>query len=490
MEKPFRNLWPLLAALPTLIFFGFHKSYFGVAREHFMSISWPVHLHAAAGVSWALLLVAQAALAGSERLRAHRVLGKLSYLLFPILLLSAAPMLFYVWVRGDLAVMLSAIADAALLLVFFSAAIVYRRKTAIHQRFMLATGLVLLDPTIGRLAGNALGPAWGMHTTFILIDAILLAAVLFDWKRGQNFRPWLVALGCFLVYQIMAYRLAATWHPFEKSPNPLDLARIEQSEMQAWRDLFAAQPADWKMATGTESADVDGVAVWTNQKIPFTHFNVALNTGLERPLTEEALDGILAHFRKQKIRKFFIQTTPVTRPTEVPDWLVRRGLRHVETWHRIARGNEPLAAPLSTAPGHSVEEVTAATTEEWADFIDKTYEMEHPTKQWLLALLGRPGWHHLICRKEGKIVAVRSMRVNTDRTAYFCIEAPVPGFMTDDFEPDYLICRRLIEIGLAEGVEMFTADIEKPSLALDGEVYEFWYALGFEVAYEKRSFMF
>ncbi|HNH23414.1 MAG TPA: hypothetical protein PK261_00365, partial [Accumulibacter sp.] len=76
---------------------------------------------------------------------------------------------------------------------------------------------LLLDPTVGRLAGNALGPAWGMHTTFILIDAILLAAVLFDWKRGQNFRPWLVALGCFLVYQIMAYRLAATWHPFEKS---------------------------------------------------------------------------------------------------------------------------------------------------------------------------------------------------------------------------------------------------------------------------------
>lgn len=82
------------------------------------------------------------------------------------------------------------------------------------------------------------------------------------------------------------------------------------------------------------------------------------------------------------------------------------------------------------------------------------------------------------------------MKINADGSAYFMIDAPIPGLMTQNFEADYLLARRLVEIGLAAGVQFFTSDIEKPSALQDTPAYSFWTALGFRVAYEKRNFMF
>ena len=60
-------------------------------------------------------------------------------------------------------------------------AMAYRRTTAIHARFMIATGLVLIDPIGSRLlefhAPEYVTPWQRQVVTFLLTDAILLALV-------------------------------------------------------------------------------------------------------------------------------------------------------------------------------------------------------------------------------------------------------------------------------------------------------------------------
>lgn len=268
----------------------------------------------------------------------------------------------------------------------------------------------------------------------------------------------------------------------------MDNLIIELSEIDAWLDLFAAQPSDFKEQQGADSVKIEGVSVFSCKKIPFPHFNVALDIGVRASFSEKTLDNILSYFKEKGIGKFYLQTTPVTQPDNAPEWFKARGLRHVSSWHRIARSNEAIGEALNITTNYTVEEVNASNAVEWADFIDRVYGM--PTKSWLVQLVGRSGWHHVVGRESGKIIAARSMKINANASAYFCIDAPVPGVMTQNFEADYLLAKRLIEIGLKNEVTLFTSDIEKPSFEQNTPAYRYWAALGFEVAYEKKNFMF
>lgn len=495
MERSYRNTGFAMLGLLLCMALGFQKTYFGALPKHIGDISGMVHFHVVVAILWIGLLVAQPMLLRGGYNQAHRRLGKISYILFPAFLLSALPMLFFVWLRGDRAIMLSSITNWVMLLLFYGLAIWHRKKSALHARYMIATGLVLLDPTLGRAAVLTLGfpPTWGNHLPYLVIDGILIALIYGDWKAKRPFKPFVLALLCFLVYETAAYTVAFQHQQFadhlQKQSFSMDYAQIENVEITAWMDLFAAQPEVFKREQGADTARVEGVFVATCHKIPFPHFNVALDLGVYQPFSESQLDAILAFFKQQDIPKFYLQTTPLTKPEAAVEWFTQRGMRHVSSWHRIARTNAPLAEPLPQSKHYTVEEISAANAEAWADFIDKVYGM--PTKTWLLELVGRPGWAHVICRDEtGRITAARSMKINPDNTAYFCIDAPVPGIMTQNFEADYQLSRRLIEIGLGKGVHLFAADIEKPAALRDTPAYHFWAALGFEVAYEKQNFMF
>jgi len=84
-------------------------------------------------------------------------------------------------------------------------------------------------------------------------------------------------------------------------------------------------------------------------------------------------------------------------------------------------------------PGMRVEKVTRAKMEEWATFLVTMYNLQ-PTKLLLCSLVEqRPGWHHYALRENEGIVAARSMYIHRDGMAWWGIEAPVPGFMAQDF---------------------------------------------------------
>src|SRR5437588_4922889 len=54
------------------------------------------------------------------------------------------------------------------------------------------------------------------------------------------------------------------------------------------------------------------------------------------------------------------------------------------------------------------------------------------------------------------------------------MDGPVPGLMTDDYEPDAAICSRIVADGLVAGARRFIADIEAPSDAMDTPAYEYF----------------
>lgn len=264
---------------------------------------------------------------------------------------------------------------------------------------------------------------------------------------------------------------------------------IERAEVNAWLDLYAAAPADFAARQGLSIA-AEGDLAWTTcTTIPFIHFNCVKNFGVDSPATESQLDTLLAHYRAVGISRPWFYVNPHTEPSRLRCWLEAHGLQRQGGWERIFREAAPLPSePLFTADGVSVEQVTKATAREWAGFIDNRYRL--PTLPWLLALVGRQGWHHYIARRDGAVVAVRSLFIGADGVAWSGIDAPVPGIMAPSFDLDAVLGEALVRDGLAAGAKLFVADIEAPLEERDGPAYRNYARLGFRIAYFRSHYSY
>ncbi len=201
MEKGYRYLGFFLPLLYPLTFFGFYRTYFNLYPD-FKNVSGAHHFHGAVAFLWITLLIIQPFLISYKKVALHHLLGKASYFLFPVLIFSFLMMMYK---QGlELKGLFVPAADMLLLIFFYSLAILNRKNTPIHMRFMIASALVFIDPTVARLI---VIPVFGVsaiafHIIFGIIYAILLALILHDRANNRSYKPYAVALAAFFVYQI------------------------------------------------------------------------------------------------------------------------------------------------------------------------------------------------------------------------------------------------------------------------------------------------
>lgn len=116
------------------------------------------NFHATVMTLWLLLLISQTFLMRSGRRIEHRTLGKVSYLLGPLCIISFPMLAFYslplegvplplfkayiFWLQTGTGILFAW---------FFIAAIYHRKQSALHARYMIATALTLINPIIARL---------------------------------------------------------------------------------------------------------------------------------------------------------------------------------------------------------------------------------------------------------------------------------------------------------------------------------------------------
>jgi hypothetical protein len=269
---------------------------------------------------------------------------------------------------------------------------------------------------------------------------------------------------------------------------PADLAaQLEAADINAWRDMYAAAPAAFAQRFQLEMLQVGDVVLTRCPGIPFIHFNCVFNLGLHAPASEQQLDAVLAHYQAANVHSFAIYSTPHYQPAQLPAWLAARNLRVIGGWERIYRDNAALAENAIDLPATShIEHVTRETAPEWAAYLDSSYGL--PTTPWLLALVGRPGWHHYMLRVDGQIHAVRTMYLHSDKLAWLGIDSPVPGIMAPSYDVDAQLCQAIIHDGLRLGARYFVADIEAPTAEMNTPAYRNFEALGFRRPYFRSHY--
>lgn len=245
---------------------------------------------------------------------------------------------------------------------------------------------------------------------------------------------------------------------------------IERSELLAWKDMYDCAPASFKENMKLHYNEIGGGLVLSLDAMPLAHFNMAISLGLSQRLDEKVLAEIMAIYAGKPPRSFMILYFDGMQPDCCKELFADHGLEAVGAWERIYRDNSPVNSGFYDANEITVEAVTGETAGEWAHYICAAYHL--PFKDWLLAMISRNGWYHYIARKNGSICAVRSFFMTPDRWVWSGVEAPVPGIMTTNYTPDFVIWEHAIAQLNTAGARHYVADIERVSSSHDLESYK------------------
>lgn len=198
-----------------------------------------VHLHAVMFTLWLLLLLSQAILAARGKIKNHRAWGMAG--------ISLATMMALLGIATAVGAMRSHLGkgfdenERALLVVplsqilmfagFFAAAMVSINRSAWHGRWILLATLAMTQAAFVNVwflvttgTGPGLRPGLAMPRPHVAInmpnifaDFLLLAVILFDWRRCRRLHPaWLIGLAVIFVIQLGRIPLSAspTWQSF------------------------------------------------------------------------------------------------------------------------------------------------------------------------------------------------------------------------------------------------------------------------------------
>lgn len=209
LRDTYKNLWIVLGLIIPLALLAFGPSfYYGLtfSKNTFTPL---LYVHSAINMLWLVMLTGQAWLIRTERFRLHRLVGRSSFIIAPAVVVGTlitgheSATRPGVEITNDFARFF--IYDFMQLIGFslaWALGIAYRRKVAIHVRFMVSTVFAMGNAIVFRLilgwfswvpglGEENINAVAALNGAVLLIP--LLALIAMDWRRGIKRSPfWLV----------------------------------------------------------------------------------------------------------------------------------------------------------------------------------------------------------------------------------------------------------------------------------------------------------
>lgn len=217
--------------LPILVLLGFWSSYFSKLFPGTNDYHFYFHFHAVIMTLWILALIIQPILIRKKELAIHKFIGKLSYILMPLLFISVILLKHFqiqkqieiingeVSLSGPSPHLLLPFKDLLILGIMYTIAIVNRREINIHARAMIATGIVFIEPALSRFLIEITDSVpVGFLTTIGLVYAILIALMISEkkQKKGRWIFPLVLSL-YIIVHSLIIFQVQiGFWETFAK----------------------------------------------------------------------------------------------------------------------------------------------------------------------------------------------------------------------------------------------------------------------------------
>jgi hypothetical protein len=227
MDKALRNTSIFIVFIILGVQWGFYVPYTSQFPK-FVNQTTIIHIHGALLMTWLCLLVVQPMLIATGRTDLHRTIGKLSWVLGPAIVLTIFLVGKSSYNRHFSEQPLEASYQSLVLdmrgwisfAIFWALAMINRKNSSSHMRYMISTGILGIGPGIGRGLIFFLGVGFGPALT--ITDLISLAAVGvmlgYDVINKKNYKPFLVVFITLLIGAILwQIRDSPAWQSFAKA---------------------------------------------------------------------------------------------------------------------------------------------------------------------------------------------------------------------------------------------------------------------------------
>jgi len=204
METGYKNVSLLFVVIFGVVVLGFFKTYFGLFPG-FNNVTLIQHVHGLLFSAWFVLLVVQPLLIRYGKYRAHRIIGRFTYVLVPCIIISIHFISREAYLNGVAArapkeevlagtyFQVYQIFDFAVL---YLLAIIYKHLTPYHMRYMIATSLAIAGAGLRRVFAHVmgLGDTEIVLFGFLAPDLFLAGLIVYDKIKGNNSRAYIIAL--------------------------------------------------------------------------------------------------------------------------------------------------------------------------------------------------------------------------------------------------------------------------------------------------------
>lgn len=202
MEKKYKFLIAFFSLVTIISLAGFYSSYWSKFPRlgEFKNL---IHIHFLAFTCWLILIVIHPILIMRKKFKLHRQLGRFSYLLAPILVLTIILLTKEKFIREfaeseSSAAMTAFIAfvDISSFSTFYLIAIFKKSNIRWHVAFIIAATLIVLNPGLSRIL-NQISPGLGLLTAVLipfLVPGIVLIIEKIKYKRAILKSPYFLII--------------------------------------------------------------------------------------------------------------------------------------------------------------------------------------------------------------------------------------------------------------------------------------------------------
>ncbi|HEX4958138.1 MAG TPA: hypothetical protein VFV46_08165 [Lacibacter sp.] len=224
----YRNTSIFIIVILIGIQWGFYQTYTSQFPE-FKHATPVIHIHGALLMTWMLLLIVQPLLIQYGKAQLHRTIGKLSWVLGPLVIVF----LFLIGKQGYHRGINAGAPEQEMLkfivldmrgfvsfAIFWSLAMAHRNNSHTHMRYMIATGILGIGPGVGRGLSSSFGTSvWDALTITDVLDLLIVGALAgIDVYRKKNYKPFLTVFIVLLIGSILwQIRDTNLWLSFAKT---------------------------------------------------------------------------------------------------------------------------------------------------------------------------------------------------------------------------------------------------------------------------------
>lgn len=219
MEKTYKLTSLFFGLVLLVIFWGFHRTYtvFFPKFEGFQTVQ---HVHGALMMTWMLMLITQPLLILSGKAQVHRLIGKISYVIAPLVVISIFLVMRMSFYHQKETLPLPVAQGGIFLqipmmiafLVMYLLAIGNKHRTSHHMRYMIGTSFLMIGPGLGRALIIYFGVPFQEAVFYAdyLVMAIAATLLITDLVNKRPWVPYTVVLSLLVFCHVLfAERMSA-----------------------------------------------------------------------------------------------------------------------------------------------------------------------------------------------------------------------------------------------------------------------------------------